>query len=117
MPLSTFHGRPAAEETSHTLDSAGRVVASRTIRDPAWLDSDRWLALALHAHEARLCDGCGQPKDRAYHPDMGGWYDVDVIECAGCAALADGSPKDADHRHKLAITDTRPADRPLPATR
>lgn len=116
MPLSVFQGRALAEETSHTRDQAGRIIASKTIRDPAWLDADRLLALALHTHETGMCDGCGQPRSRSYHPDMDGWYDVDVLECAGCAALADGAPKHADHRHKLALTDTRPPDRPLPPT-
>jgi hypothetical protein len=45
---------------------------------------------------------------------MDGWYEAEVVECAGCGAIVDGSPKGADGRHKLLLHDTRPADNPLP---
>lgn len=62
-------------------------MSSRTVREATWLESDRWLALALARHEASLCR-CGQPRDRAWNPDMGGWYDPEAHECQACSAKA-----------------------------
>lgn len=109
-----MRGRAQVEETTHTYDASGRLCTSRTIREPAWLETDRALAVGLELAERSLCPGCRQPRDRAWHIDQGGWYDVEVVECAGCGALIDEAPKDADARHRMILHDTRPADLPFP---
>lgn len=84
-----FRGRPVVEETTYTYDPAGRVAKSRTVRQSDWTDGDREHALALDEYERSLCDGCGQPKARAWHPHMAGRFAAGDIECQGCTALND----------------------------
>lgn len=40
-------------------------------------------------HEKSLCDGCGQPKARAWHPGMAGRFAAGDIECLSCTAIQD----------------------------
>jgi hypothetical protein len=106
-----FRGRPLSERTTFDYDSDGRLVGSVTVREATWLSADRWLALALEEFEAGLCPGCGQPKRRAWHPKMRGWYEVDEFDCAGCAAQADN--KAESPATFLSLVDMRPKNKPL----
>lgn len=107
-----FRGRAIGQRTEHEYDAEGRLRSSRTVVESAWLDSDRWMALALHEHEATLCPGCHHPVDRAWHPDQDGWYEVRTHECMSCQALAGHTP--AGTWEYASTVDTRPQDRPLP---
>ena len=71
MPLSVFRGqrRPGA----------------------TWTSKDRLLALALHAYEADLCSGCGQPMDDSMSEGAEDAYTVPAPHrCHGCTALYRG---------------------------
>lgn len=76
------------------------------------------LSLALTAYEDSLCGGCGQPKDRAYNPDMDGWYEARAdIQCASCAAMDRHreETKKPEPGTKSYVIDARPAhDHPRP---
>lgn len=53
-----------------------------------WTDEDRALLLAYRLWEQSLCDGCGQPRARAHHPDNDGHYETsEAIECHACTAM------------------------------
>lgn len=113
MPLSVYRGREIVSRTSYTRDEHGRVTEARTTREPEWLDSDRWLAVGLELHERQACPGCGEPRDRAWHPDMEGWYEQRQRQCYACTA------RDGRNVFYGQITDTRPPGRelhPLPDT-
>lgn len=99
-----LRGRTLA--TTYEHGGGGRVV--RTITEPAWTDDDRALMLALQLYEDGLCSGCGQPKDRAWHPDMDGWYEAYTYECNACSTVQDR--RVAYH----SVVDERPAGDLLP---
>lgn len=45
--------------------------------------------LAWERYRQTLCEGCGEPKDLAWHPDMDGWYEVHhLFTCHSCTARA-----------------------------
>lgn len=53
-----------------------------------WTDEDRALLLAYKLWERSLCDGCGQPRSRAHHPDNDGYYRAsEAVVCHACTAL------------------------------
>lgn len=53
-----------------------------------WSSEDRALILAWRSYKATLCSGCGQPKERAWHPDNDGWFEVeDGPVCHACTAM------------------------------
>lgn len=65
----------------------GRERLARTFTASAWTPEDRALMLAWRRYTATLCSGCGEPKDRAWHPDMDGWYEAEhVFTCWSCTA-------------------------------
>ena len=80
--------------------------------------SQRLLMLAHAEHKAKFCPGCGQAKAEAYHPDMGGYYEVEEFECAGCATLVEDGKRQKEHdpARKVYLVNTRDlATEPLPA--
>lgn len=110
-----FRGRPLAEETTYLYDDQGRVTKTRTLREPEFLDSDRWLALGLDAYERSLCTGCGQPRDRAWHPAMAGCYVIEEVVCNSCAALDRRAREDSSEPGaKLYPVDILPSHLTLP---
>ena len=91
------------------------MVRSTATREAAWTDNDRALALALDLHEAGLCQGCGQPKHRAWHPDHLGWIDVNAdLTCEGCRALAEWQKGDHEPGVIPRLKDTRPPENLMP---
>lgn len=107
------------EETSYTYDDDGQLARTKTIRQPQWMTEDRILALALDTYERSLCSGCGQPRDRAWHPDMDGWYEAEEVICNGCGAIerkareASAGEGNSTPGRKYYAVDVRPADQPL----
>jgi hypothetical protein len=97
-----LRGRPLA--TTHIYDDVGQLV--RTIGSPAWTDDDRALMLALQMYEDSLCR-CGEPRARAWHIDMDGWYEKTDHTCTACSEMH-GEPVTYQ-----TVTDTRPPDDPL----
>lgn len=104
--------------TFYEYDERGRMVRSWTASE--WTTEDRALMLARQSYKASLCPNCGHPKDRAWHPDNEGWFEVtEVIECHGCTAL-----KTYGHDHSgepvapvefVTVSDTRDYEtKPLP---
>lgn len=82
-----------------------------------WTDSDRLLILAWQMYQDSLCNDCGQDRERAYNPDMDGWYEVKPIECHACAALEqhrDGQKKPNRAVKEYLIDGGPPADKLLP---
>lgn len=76
--------------------------------------------LALRLHHASLCPGCGQPKATAWHSDMDGWFDVDLITCHACTRVQSVASGGADSHPKeyAVVTDTRDyVAKPLPENR
>lgn len=59
--------------------------------------------LARQMHRDSLCPDCGQPRDRAWHPQLEGWYETGVRVCHGCKALHDAK---ADPHQKVYLLDT-----------
>jgi hypothetical protein len=111
---SVFAGRPLATVTDHTYED-GRLVRSTAVQEAAWTVADRALAEALDLYEAGLCPGCGQPKDRAWHPDQLGWMEVrDNLVCEGCRVTGEWQAHDHEHGVIPRLVDTRPASKPLP---
>jgi len=111
---SVFAGRVLSTVTEHEYDG-GRLVRSTATREAAWTDNDRALALALDLHEAGLCQGCGQPKHRAWHPDHLGWIDVNAdLTCEGCRALAEWQKGDHEPGVIPRLKDTRPPENLMP---
>ena len=106
-----FRGRPLSERTVYTHDDAGRLVSSQTVREAAWLPSDRWLALALEQYERGLCPGCGQPRWRAWHPGMRHFYEVEEHDCYACRER--NAVKAESASTYLEVIDTRPRDESL----
>jgi len=66
----------------------GRVVAPG---EPLWTDEDRAYALALLAHDADVCSGCGALRSETTDPAMDGRYRATPIRCFGCEAVAKAS--------------------------
>lgn len=91
------------------------VVELRTARDlgkplnllrfgrEEWRVEDRVMAVALTLYEDSLCSGCGHPRDRAYNPDMEGYYVTREHTCQGCAAR---------DRHEAELRDKRDQRKP-----
>lgn len=71
--------------TTLIYDADGRVTHHVTAS--AWTDEDRALMLAWRIYSDSLCRGCSQPVAIAWHPDMNGWYEVDMVECQACSAV------------------------------
>lgn len=107
VPLSRYRGRETVQHTYYTRDEQGQVTHARTVQEPAWLESDRWLALALDVYEQSLCPGCQQRRDRAWHPDMEGWYEPRTRQCHACSA------RDGQDVNFAQIEDTGPPDNEL----
>jgi hypothetical protein len=53
---------------------------------PAWTEDDRSLLLGLAQYESTLCEGCGQPRETAWHADAEGEYEAQKFLCHGCSA-------------------------------
>lgn len=67
-------------------DANGRL--ERVVTPSPWTDNDRALMLAFQLYKRSICDGCGQPRHLAQHPDNDGWYDTTpAVVCHGCTAL------------------------------
>lgn len=76
---------------------------------------DRLLSMALLAYEDSMCPGCGQPKDVTFNPDADGWFEVQEITCAGCAAQQQHTKQHRSQKTerpglKTFVIDTRPPD-------
>jgi hypothetical protein len=78
-----FRGRPT--RTVHLYDDEGRLA--RSITESPWSDEDRALMLAYRMWRHSICEGCGQPKRLAHHPDNDGWYEATPVVCHGCTAM------------------------------
>jgi hypothetical protein len=104
--------------TFYEHDEQGRVV--RSWQQPEWTAEDRALMLGRQTYEKSLCGRCGHPKERAWHPDNEGWFEVtEVIECHACTALAahghDHMSSPAQPVEYLVVSDTRDyVEKPLP---
>lgn len=65
--------------------------------------------MALTLYEDSLCDRCGHPRDRAYNPDMEGWFSARVHHCQACAVLEqdarDASEKGTEPGRKVGVAD------------
>lgn len=98
-------------------DDGGRVV--RTVTRGGWTEEDRALVMAYRRYQATLCR-CGEPKERAWHWDNEGWYEVDPDEdfltCHACTALARAENPEADPvRYPVRLRNDRDyAEKPLP---
>lgn len=56
-------------------------------RNASWVNPrNRALAKALTIYERSTCDGCGHPVSQTHDPDYEGWFEAEVIICAGCKA-------------------------------
>lgn len=118
MPPSQLRGRPT--RTTYVYNDPeypDRVTATYTASP--WTDEDRLLMLAWDAYQRTLCPDCGHPRDKAWHPDNDGWFEVTrEVVCHACTA-ADWYDTEPEHRppprKHLVVTDTRDYDeRPLP---
>jgi hypothetical protein len=113
---SQLRGRPTV--TSYVYDDAGRVV--EMIAASPWTDEDRKLLLAHRAYLATLCPGgCGQPREKAHHPDNDGWYEAEPTTCYACTAREqaerEGSREPVKPFTLIGIHDVRDYDqKPLP---
>lgn len=109
-----LRGRPLVSTTSYVYDEDGRVSSTTTTQAPVFLDSDRWLALADQRIEDEKCPGCGHPRTRAWHPDMGGYYEATIHQCFACEAIQQSSSSEkAAPGSYVGVVDTRPVDEPL----
>jgi hypothetical protein len=82
-----------------------------------WTDRDRLLVVAWQIYQDSLCSDCGQNRERAFNPDMDGWFEVKSLTCHACAALEThrDNRKDLKRANKDYVIDTRPVtDRPAP---
>lgn len=74
--------------------------------------------IAWGIHKSTLCSGCGQPREKAHHPDNDGWYEpTDPVICHACTALARARADDGDAppAEYFGVIDTRDyAAKPLP---
>ena len=79
-------------------------------------DKDRVAAIALTVYEGLFCPDCGEPKERAFNPEMDGWYKAQTIECQGCAARHQhaGEQKEPNPAEKVYLLDEWPDGRELP---
>ena len=103
--------------TFYDYDEQGRV--SRSWTQSEWTAEDRVLMLARQEYLRTLCPRCGHPKDRAWHPDNDGWFEVtDSMTCHACTALANHDhegPGVAPPVQFHVLSDTRDYDaKPLP---
>lgn len=73
--------------TFYVYDDSGRVA--RAVTESPWTEEDRALMLAYRMFLDSICDGCGQPKSLAHHPDNDGWYEVapQRVICHACTAI------------------------------
>lgn len=109
-----LRGRPLVSTTAYIYDDDGRVSSTTTTQAPAFLDSDRWLALADQRIEDEKCGGCGEPRIRAWNPDQDGYYEAVVYECQACEAIQQASNDDKRAPGSyVGVVDTRPPDEPL----
>lgn len=81
MPYSRFRGDPAATETTHEYDDAGRLVRSVTLAEPEWSEHDRGLVLALLAERADTCSACGHQISECRNPKTAGTWTVTEQIC------------------------------------
>lgn len=86
-----LRGRPIVSTTTYDYDTEGRVSLTTTTEAPAWLDSDRWLALAAQRVDDEKCAGCGEPRSLAWQMDPDSYYDAVVYECQACAVVQEKS--------------------------
>jgi hypothetical protein len=82
-----FAGMRLREQTYAYDDADHPDRPTRVIDGPAYIAEDHALLLGLQQHEDSLCPGCGQPKHVAWHSDMDGWFEVEVIKCQACTVL------------------------------
>lgn len=112
MSPSVFRGRPTI--TTYEYDQTGQVV--RTVTRSAWTDEDRALMLARAQVKRSLCPGCGHPREKAWHPDNDGWFEVEkTITCHACTAERRRDAADAKPVEYPVVTYTRDeTKKPLP---
>lgn len=66
--------------------------------------------MGYEAYQARLCPGCGFPKEQAWHSEWDGFYEATKVVCHACsAALPEG-----DQTTYVVTVDTRDPDAPAP---
>lgn len=104
--------------TFYEYDDQGRVARSWT--ESEWTVEDRALMLARQMYLGTIHERCGHPKDRAFHPDNEGYFEVtDTFVCHACTAMdnhghdyAHGPAKDYE---LMVVSDTRDYEKsPLP---
>jgi len=73
-------------------------LLGRIVRDgePEWLREDTEAVLEHFREKARLCPGCGLPRDETMSPDSEGRYRSRPFRCHACAARARESAKFTD---------------------
>lgn len=92
----------------------------RTVTASPWTEEDRKLMLAYREYQATLCPGgCGQPRDRAHHPDNDGWFEAETTTCYACTARAQAERADSNEPVKpvelTSVVDVRDYEKkPLP---
>jgi len=80
---------------------------TRAIHSPEYTVEDRALLLGLSLYESRRCQ-CGEPRERAWHSEMDGWYVADEFVCLACSA------RQGREVAYTVMRDESPADMPLP---
>jgi hypothetical protein len=111
IPPSQFTGRPTVT-TTVIVDGV-----TRTTTASPWTPEDQSLMLAWREYQDGLCDGCGHPKETAWHH-----LSEDTFEMTGefvCWACTAANPVDEKGHHELkkfpVVEDTRDYTRfPLP---
>lgn len=79
----------------------GRLVEAVETVDPEWNAEQRAYAAALELYEARLCGGCGMPRDQVWGEHNAGRVVAGHDWCHGCIET---------HRHSEAAQEQgRPA--------
>lgn len=75
--------------------------------------------IAWRRYQQSLCNGCGQPRATAWHPNNDdSMYEVLEVTCHGCTAMARANDPNAEPVKHSGIEDTRDYDEhPLPPIR
>lgn len=82
-----------------------------TVTSPPFTPEDRALLAGYAVYEQTLCPGCGQPRHEAWHSDMDGYYETQLIVCHACTAKRDDDEKT---RYQLVWSTRDLAATPLP---
>lgn len=76
--------------TARAWGATPTVFLGQRAEDGHWSARDRELAKSLTYYEGSLCD-CGLPAHETQDPDREGWYEVEKVTCAACAAAAEAT--------------------------